>query len=70
MSTQPPVQGAVLRPIVDPVVLYPWSMIWRADLVHPALDALNDAVDELAPDDWLSIPPGAWLPEPEASARQ
>ncbi|MEU4395343.1 LysR family transcriptional regulator [Kribbella sp. NPDC023855] len=68
MSTQPPVPGAVLRPVVDPVVLYPWSMIWRADLTHPALDALNTAVDELAGDDWLAIPPGAWLPEPEASA--
>lgn len=67
MSTQPPVPGAVLRPVVDPVVLYPWSMIWRADLSHPALDALNDAIDELAADDWLSIPTGAWLPEPEAS---
>ena len=68
MSTQPPVPGAVLRPVVDPVVLYPWSMIWRADLAHPALDALNAAVDELAGGDWLAIPPGAWLPEPEASA--
>ncbi|MFC5264348.1 LysR family transcriptional regulator [Kribbella qitaiheensis] len=67
MTTQPAVAGAVLRPLVDPVVLYPWSMMWRADLVHPALDALNEAVDELAADDWLSIPPGAWLPEPEAS---
>lgn len=67
MSTQPPVPGAVLRPVVDPVVLYPWSMIWRADLSHPALDALNEAIDELAADDWLSIPAGAWLPEPEAS---
>ncbi|GAA0962005.1 LysR family transcriptional regulator StgR [Kribbella koreensis] len=67
MSTQPPVPGAVLRPVVDPVVLYPWSMIWRADLTHPALDALNAGVDELATDDWLTIPAGAWLPEPEAS---
>jgi DNA-binding transcriptional LysR family regulator len=70
MSTQPDVPGAVLRPLVDPVVLYPWSMMWRADLDHPALDALTQAVDELAADDWLSIPPGAWLPEPEASAKR
>jgi DNA-binding transcriptional LysR family regulator len=70
MSTQPPVPGAVLRPVVDPVVLYPWSMIWRADLAHPALDALNAAIDELATDAWLSIPDDAWLPEPEASARR
>ncbi|MEV8375083.1 LysR family transcriptional regulator [Kribbella sp. NPDC056861] len=70
MSTQPPVPGAVLRPVVDPVVLFPWAMIWRADLAHPALDALNAAVDELTAGNWLSIPDGAWLPEPEASARR
>jgi DNA-binding transcriptional LysR family regulator len=70
MSTQPPVPGAVLRPVVDPVVLFPWAMIWRADLAHPALDALNAAVDELTAGDWLSTPAGAWLPEPEASARR
>jgi hypothetical protein len=44
-------------------------MIWRADLAHPALDALNAAIDQLATDDWLTIPPGAWLPDPEATAR-
>lgn len=70
MSTQPPVPGAVLRPVVDPVVLFPWAMIWRADLTHPALNALNVAIDELTANDWLEIPAGAWLPEPEASANR
>jgi hypothetical protein len=68
MSTQPPVPGAVLRPLVDPVALYPWSMIWRAELRHAALDALHDAIDELSTGAWLAVPPGAWLPEPEAQA--
>jgi DNA-binding transcriptional LysR family regulator len=69
MSTQRPVAGAVLRPLVDPVALYPWTMIWRADLRHPGLDALHRAVDELSSTDWLAVPDGAWLPEPEATAR-
>ena len=51
------------------MILYPWSMIWRADLAHPALDALNAAIDELATDNWLTIPEGAWLPEPESRER-
>jgi hypothetical protein len=34
LSSQPAIPGAVLRPIVDPVPLYPWSMIW---LRHPGL---------------------------------
>lgn len=66
MNTQPPVPGAVVRPIVDPIPLYPWTIIWRAGLDHPALAALHQAVDELATDDWLAVPEGAWLPDPEA----
>jgi hypothetical protein len=26
--------GLVRLPIVDPVPLYPWSLVWRADTVH------------------------------------
>jgi DNA-binding transcriptional LysR family regulator len=68
MTTQPAVPGAVLRPLVEPVALFPWSMIWCSDSGHPGLDALHRAVDELtATNDWLLTPPdGAWLPEPEA----
>nr|WP_202886611.1 LysR family transcriptional regulator [Kribbella sandramycini] len=61
MTTQPAVPGAVLRPLVDPVALYPWSMIWRANFTHPGLTALHAAIDEL--DDWLDVPEGAWLPD-------
>lgn len=67
MTTQPPVPGAVLRPLVDPIALYPWTMIWRADTDHPGLRALNQAVDELATtENWHSAPDDAWLPQPEA----
>ncbi|NUP79618.1 MAG: LysR family transcriptional regulator, partial [Nonomuraea sp.] len=68
LATQPAVPGAVLRPLVDPVALFPWTMMWRAGDDHQGLRALHQAVDRLAADhDWLAIPAGAWLPEPEAS---
>jgi DNA-binding transcriptional LysR family regulator len=68
MTTQPPVPGAVLRPLVEPVALFPWAMIWRTDTDHPGIRALNAAVDTLTgTEHWLSTPDGAWLPEPEAT---
>ncbi|MEV4175165.1 LysR substrate-binding domain-containing protein [Nonomuraea sp. NPDC049709] len=68
MTTQPAIPGAVLRPLVDPVAVFPWMMIWRADGDHPGLRALHAAVDGLAAaHDWLAAPGDAWLPEPEAS---
>jgi len=68
MSTQPPVEGAVRRPLVRPAVVYPWAMVWRADLDHPGLRALHGAIDALsAAAHWLRPPDGAWLPEPEAT---
>lgn len=68
MTTQPAVPGAVLRPLVEPVALFPWSMIWDAGTNHPGLQALHQAIDQLtATNHWLRIPDGAWLPEPEAS---
>jgi hypothetical protein len=35
----PHVTGAVVRPLTDPVPLYPWWMVRRRDLQHPALSA-------------------------------
>jgi DNA-binding transcriptional LysR family regulator len=68
LSSQPAVPGGVLRPLVEPVAAYPWSMIWRRDLNHPGLRALHSAVDDLAAaEHWLDVPPGTWLPEPEAT---
>jgi DNA-binding transcriptional LysR family regulator len=43
-----PVPGAVVRPLVDPVPAYEWSMIWRRDMRHPGLAALERSIDELA----------------------
>jgi DNA-binding transcriptional LysR family regulator len=72
MTTQPAVPGTVLRPLVEPVALFPWTMLWRAGGGdHPGLRALNEAVDMLvAAEDWLSIPDDAWLPEPESSGHR
>jgi DNA-binding transcriptional LysR family regulator len=65
MTRQPAVHGAVQRPLVAPVALFPWAMIWRADLNHPGLRALHDAVDQLAAaHQWLTTPADAWLPQP------
>ncbi|WP_219825499.1 LysR family transcriptional regulator [Nonomuraea typhae] len=68
LATQPAIPGAVLRPLVDPVAIFPWVMIWRTDGEHPGLRALHRALDDLAEaGDWLTAPAGAWFPEPEAS---
>jgi DNA-binding transcriptional LysR family regulator len=62
------VEGGVIRPVVEPVPLYPWSLIWRTGRVDRTVDPVLAAAARLASDDgWLEHPPGAWLPEPEAS---
>jgi len=67
VASQPHVPNAVVRPLVEPTAVYPWYMIWRSDLRHPGLQALHQAIDDLAATDgWLELPENAWLPEPEA----
>lgn len=62
------VPGGVMRPIVDPIPVYPWSMTWR-DGAHPAgVGAIREAAVNLGrAEGWLQLPENAWLPEPEAS---
>lgn len=63
------VRGGVIRPIVDPVPLYPWSMVWRGAARNPGIDALRNAATVLASTErWMEPPDDAWLPEPEAAA--
>lgn len=58
-----PIPGTVVRPLTDPVPLYPWSMAHLSGLRHPGVDALHAALDRLiAAEGWLDPPPGAWLP--------
>jgi len=44
----PSIPGAVVRPFTDPIPFYPWTMVYRRNLEHPALAALDQAIDELA----------------------
>jgi DNA-binding transcriptional LysR family regulator len=63
------VPGGVVRPIVDPVPIYAWSVVWRSNAGREVVAAIEAAAEALTADtDWLTTPDGAWLPEPEASA--
>jgi DNA-binding transcriptional LysR family regulator len=60
----PAVPGAVVRPIVDPVPVYPWSMLHRADAKHSGLATLVAVVAELGrAEGWTVLPQDAWVPE-------
>jgi DNA-binding transcriptional LysR family regulator len=60
--------GVAVRPLTEPVALYPWTMVYRRELRHPGLDALHASIDELARSGRrLELPPGAWIPEPDAA---
>jgi DNA-binding transcriptional LysR family regulator len=63
-----PVPGGVVRRLVDPIPIFPWSLIWRRGIQPSILATIERAAAELAAEgDWLTLPAGAWLPEPEAS---
>jgi DNA-binding transcriptional LysR family regulator len=62
MTDIPPVTGTVIRELVDPVPLYPWTMVHRRELSHPGLSVLGQAVDELvAEEGWHDLPDDRWL---------
>jgi DNA-binding transcriptional LysR family regulator len=63
MSECPPVAGAVIRPLVEPVPVYPWAMVHGRNAKHPGLAVLGAVVTELAAEEgWLRLAEGAWLP--------
>ncbi|MFD3516656.1 LysR family transcriptional regulator [Streptomyces sp. NPDC058657] len=65
------VPGMALRLLEEPVPLSPLSLVWRAGLEHPALDALADTARRLAQEHrWLDFPPDAWLPPEDRAAMQ
>jgi DNA-binding transcriptional LysR family regulator len=65
---RPVAPGVVVRPLTEPVPLYPWAMVFHRDLRHPGLDALQASADELGRRErWLELPPGPWLPEPDTA---
>src|SRR3954453_805653 len=60
--------GVVLRPLTDPVPLFPWAMVFRREVRHPGLDALRASADALAEHEyWLRAPPKSWLPQADAA---
>jgi hypothetical protein len=69
LASQPPVEGAVLLPVVDPTPLFPWAMVWRSGLAHPALQELRATAAVLSDENgWLDVPDHAWIPSPESRA--
>ncbi len=63
MSECPAVPGAVVRPLVDPVPVYPWAIVHHSDAKHPELAALHSVAAELAEQEgWTRVPEGAWVP--------
>ena len=50
--------GVLVRPLTEPVPLYPWTMVHGRDLRHPGLDALHAGVDELARQERCRAPAG------------
>ena len=62
------VPGGVVRPIVDPVPIYPWSMLWRTGAHAAGVATIQRSAREVSSAEaWLELPADAWLPEPEAS---
>jgi DNA-binding transcriptional LysR family regulator len=63
------IPGGVLRPLTDPVPMFPWSVIWRRGLEAGVLRAITKATAALgAEHGWMALPEDAWIPEPEASS--
>ena len=63
------VPGGVIRRVCHPIALYPWSIVWRRG-IHPELLGAIDAAHATltSGSDWLALPDGHWLPEPESTA--
>jgi DNA-binding transcriptional LysR family regulator len=61
----PPAAGIVFRPLVDPVPVYPWSVVWRDGHRDGRLEQALLLIAELAErKGWLASPPGRWwVPE-------
>ncbi len=63
------VPGGVVRAIVDPTVLFPWSIVYRrGSEVEPGVASLlQSARSTSRAERWLDRPEDAWLPAPESS---
>jgi len=67
MSECPAVPGAVVRPLVDPIPVYPWAIVHRTETSNPELTTIHSVVTKLAgQEDWQELPGKAWLPPADA----
>lgn len=68
MSECPEVRGAVIRPLVDPVPMYPWAMVHRDDATYPEISTLEAVAAELGRrEGWTTVPANAWIPAGDAA---
>jgi DNA-binding transcriptional LysR family regulator len=62
------VGGGAVRPIVEPVPVYAWSVVSRKGARREIVAAIEAAIEAVMADgEWLAAPVGAWWPEPERS---
>lgn len=65
---QTEIPGGVVRPIVEPVPVYPWSILSRPGPIEPGVTTLLETALSLAmAEGWLDLPRGAWAPLPESA---
>jgi DNA-binding transcriptional LysR family regulator len=60
-SNLPP--DLVQRPVIEPVVMWTWSLVWRRDEVRPAVLAAAEAITRDVGGELGLHDPGAWLPD-------
>ncbi|MQA85966.1 MAG: LysR family transcriptional regulator [Streptosporangiales bacterium] len=62
-----PDDGVRLVPLTDPVLRYPWSVIWRRDDLNPSLARFLRHLSEMGrAEDWTGYDPVRdWTPEPD-----
>jgi DNA-binding transcriptional LysR family regulator len=59
--TLPPLDGVVVRPILDPIPVYPWSIVWRTNRHDPRVDQCLALVREfIVGRRWLLPPERPW----------
>lgn len=68
MTQSAEIEGAVLLPIVDPVPLYPSTVMHHRDLEHPGLRHLQDVIGQAIERwRWLESPTDSWVPQADAA---
>ncbi|WP_171170009.1 LysR substrate-binding domain-containing protein [Streptomyces sp. I05A-00742] len=66
-ATGPLPEGLTLRPLTDPVPLYPWHAVWNTTTAAPSVNRILELTHSYTRDHhWSTLPDGPWwLPEPD-----